>query len=297
MEKENEKKIVNNDQYKERFQFLLWINNDIICQRYFRVNGYNSDSLVSEELYYTLDECVNMIKQDIKYKSFLYQSIVGNRPLKISGFVNDPKTATDLGLILDKNIEGEVQLSDGSIIEKEYFTYPEGVEDPYNDDEVLEPYEVTFKFEFIVDDKKVYERIWDGTEYPKQIRNSVDLTNSNAYYNLDNVTLSSMENISRYLKYGRKDLLYYMIKKICDVMSGGFDDPDAYTKSMIYPNGEDGEAKKYSYSTYDREFVNGYGRWMSGKTKKYLAEINRYEKYKEYGGLTPGEWSYIEKYL
>lgn len=293
MEKDNEKRVVNNDQYKERFQFCLWVNEDIICQRYFKINGYNSDSLVSEELFDVLEGCVDMIKGDLKYKSFLYQSIVGNRPIKLNGFVSDEhiNNLEDMFLVCDSKISGEVTLSDGTVINKEYFTYSDDVEDLYNDTELLEPYDVTFKFVFLVDDKPVYERIWDGSQYPKHVRNSVDLVNSNTYYNLDNVSFNSSESISKYLKYGRKDLLYHMIKKICDVMSGGFDNPNAYTKTMEYDD------TTYNYSTYNSEFVKGYSKWMQNKTRKHFAEINRDKLYKEYGGLTQGEWGYIEKYL
>ena len=38
-----ETKVVDNEAYKERFQFLLWVNDNIICQRYFKINGFNND--------------------------------------------------------------------------------------------------------------------------------------------------------------------------------------------------------------------------------------------------------------
>ena len=35
---------VNSEQMKERFQFKLTINDNIVCQRYFRINGFKSES-------------------------------------------------------------------------------------------------------------------------------------------------------------------------------------------------------------------------------------------------------------
>lgn len=298
MVKEQKKEvIVNNDAYKERFQFLLWINDNIICQRYFKVNGYNSDSLVSEELFDTLEDCVQMIKDDLKSKSFLYQSIM-NAPTKLNGFIDNITSFNDACSVFSTSIEGNVELDNGEVIEKEYLRYnEEDFDDAYSDNENLEPYDITFKFVFKVDDKSVYERIWDGTVYPKQVRNSVDLSNSDAPKDVSTYSLYSLETVIRYLKYGRIDLLYHIIKKICDAMSGGFNNPEAYTKSVDYPNDNGEEGKTYTFSTYDRAFVYGYQKWTKDKTIKYLNELSRAEKYAECGGLTPGEWNYIERYL
>lgn len=298
MIKEQKKEvIVNNDAYKERFQFLLWINDNIICQRYFKVNGYNSDSLVSEELYNTLEECVQMIQDDLKSKSILYQSIIGT-PIKLNGFVNNVSSFDDACAVCSTSIEGQVQLEDGSIIEKEYYRYKEeDYDDVYSDNDKLEPYDITFKFVFKVDDKSIYEQIWDGTVYPKQVRNSVDLSNSDAPKDITTFSLFSLETVIRYLKYGRIDLLYHIIKKICETMSGGFNNPYAYTKSISYGSDEEGNEITYQLSTYNKAFVYGYQKWMKEKTAKYMSELSRAEKYVEYGGLTPGEWNYIERYL
>ena len=67
MEKEIKKNAVSNEAYKERFQFLLWINDNIICQRYFKIMGFNPDSVGSEELLETLEP----------YAEKLYQMITG----------------------------------------------------------------------------------------------------------------------------------------------------------------------------------------------------------------------------
>ena len=292
MEQENKKDIiVNNEAFKERFQFLVLVNENIICQRYFRIRGFNSDSLVSEELHDTLEECVGMIKRDLWHKSFLYQDITKQEPMKINGFLPDVTEYSDLVKMVSHKHTGNVELSDGRVVFKEYIEFPENTEDVYVDNELLKPYEVTFKFMFLVDDKPVYERIWDGTVYPRQVRNSVDLSNSGAICDHDKIVFSTMDNIIRYLKCGKQDLLYHMIKKLCECMSGGFDDPNAYTKSMEYG------CKTYSYSTYNKKFVNGYAKWVMSKTKNHIAELERAEKYKETGGLTPGEWKYIENYL
>ena len=40
----NVKKAVDNTAYKEKFQFQVWVNDNIICQRYFKIAKFNNDS-------------------------------------------------------------------------------------------------------------------------------------------------------------------------------------------------------------------------------------------------------------
>ena len=299
MEKEPRKTILQNEGYKERFQFLLWINDNIICQRYFKIMGYNNESIGSEELLETLEECVAMIKDDLHYKSFLYQSIVNDEPVKLSGFHNNMENPHDLYLLTDSRIGGDIILSDGTEIHKTYFN-------EVYDDEDVKPWDVTFKFEFLVDDRNVFQRIWDGSVYPKFVRNSVDLSNSiTSYTRGGGINFTSNEGIANYLKVGRVDLIYYMIKKIVECMSGGFDEPDRFTHTIEFDNcalkfdkeGNVAETgtKEYWYHSYDKKYLDSYYKWTKEKTRKYNAWLNRCEKYADSGGLTPGEWEHFEK--
>lgn len=305
MEKEPRKTVLQNEGYKERFQFLLWINDNIICQRYFKIMGYNNESIGSEELLETLEECVAMIKDDLHYKSFLYQSIVNDEPVKLSGFHNNMENPHDLYLLTDSKIGGDIILSDGTEIHKTYFNYSDDINEVY-DDEDVKPWDVTFKFEFLVDDRNVFQRIWDGSVYPKFVRNSVDLSNSiTSYTRGGGINFTSNEGIANYLKVGRVDLIYYMIKKIVECMSGGFDEPDRFTHTIEFDNcaikfdkeGNVAETgtKEYWYHSYDKKYLDSYYKWTKEKSRKYNAWLNRCEKYADSGGLTPGEWEHFEK--
>ena len=57
MEKEikKEPKVFDNSSYRERFQFILQINENIICQRFFKINGFTYESLESEEFKNVMD--------------------------------------------------------------------------------------------------------------------------------------------------------------------------------------------------------------------------------------------------
>jgi len=49
---------------EERFEFVLYINDHIICQRYFNIRDYNEDSIMSLELKELMDNIVGMSNGD-----------------------------------------------------------------------------------------------------------------------------------------------------------------------------------------------------------------------------------------
>lgn len=59
-----------------KFEFLLTLENNIICQRYFTVKGYNPDVRRSLDLYYTVQKAVEQIQNNLKKKAveFLYET-------------------------------------------------------------------------------------------------------------------------------------------------------------------------------------------------------------------------------
>ncbi len=59
----------------KKFEFVLYINGNIICQRYFSVKNYNKEVKYSMDLKWCIDECVQTIQTDLKEKStdYLYR--------------------------------------------------------------------------------------------------------------------------------------------------------------------------------------------------------------------------------
>lgn len=289
-----ETKVVDNEAYKERFQFLLWVNDNIICQRYFKINGFNNDSLRSLQFKETMDSVVRMIQDDLLSKSRIFMWYTREEPIKMTGFIKNYENCdeSDVILLTSDNYGGKVQLSDGTIVDKQYFSYPEGMEDSYSDNEKLPEWDVTFKFQMLVDEKPVYERIWDGTVYPKYVRNGVDLTNSDVLYkDKEPSSLHFSFAIIRHMTLGKIDLVYHIIKQICEVMSYKREDSNKYIKRMKYGN------KNYLLSTYNKDWVDIARKDCLEKTKAYNIEIARSEKYKDTFGLTPGQFEYIENRL
>lgn len=275
MVKESRKDVsaANNEAFKERFQFILYSNDNIVCQRYFRISGYNNDAVGSVELFDALEDCVNLIKEDLWKKSFVYQTIVNNNPTKAMGFVDDvievkdPKIWNPDLLLLGVKADETVRLSDGRIVEKQFIAPSVDSDATYGDDEELKPWDSTFKFEFRVDDRPVYERIFDGTVYPKHIRNSVDLSNSGSDLDPKSAYLNSIDGVLQYIKIGRPNLIYQIIKRIISVMSGGHYEGNTFVSDKEYTHVVNG---------YDpRSYIKGWRKATSEKTREYRSWLRR----------------------
>ena len=265
MEQQVQKKevILNNESYKERFQFIFSLNENIICQRYFRINGFNADSIESVELRDTIDEIVTMLKNDLVSKSRAYMWYTRETPLKLTGF-------------------GASWLDDAYVKEKSgeatFFEYPPEIVDTYGDTEKPQPYEFTFKFEFVMDDKPVYQCIWDGGVYPRYVRNSVDLSNSNHLYReRDILSLPFSVAVIRAMTIDKPDLIYTIIRKICDVTSMTYTEKYGnYVKREKYGD------KKYMYSLYNEQVVNNYKEALKQKSRDYFSNLFPSQKEIEY---------------
>ena len=88
-------KVVDNTQWKERHQFVLSANGNIICQRYFKVNGFNPHTLHSVELYETIRDIVGLIKGDLASKSRVYTAVTMNKRSKLTGFYKGEELSLD----------------------------------------------------------------------------------------------------------------------------------------------------------------------------------------------------------
>jgi len=56
----------------KKFEFMLRINNNIICQRYFAIKNFNSKSMASLDIIECLNDCVEMVQNQLKIKSLEY---------------------------------------------------------------------------------------------------------------------------------------------------------------------------------------------------------------------------------
>lgn len=287
-EVKKEVKQFENANYKERFQFILQINDNIICQRYFKINGISNDALESEEFKYVMDEVVEMIQNDLTSKSRVYDWYTSNEPLKLTGFVSHIEDYNNEDVYkITRTTNGkdeDVVLSNGEILNKTYFKYDDDIEDVYSDSERPADGEFVFKFSFLVDEKPMYERIWDANQYHKYVRNGVDLSNSDlSYRDKDPLSLYFNVAIIRRMTCDKVDLVYHIIKKICNALSTNNEENATYDYTKKGKYGD----KTYYYSTYNRGYVNAWREATMKKTNEYMSKLFP----------TEGQINYIDKYL
>lgn len=288
MEKENKREFrLENSLYKERFQFILQINENIICQRFFRINGFTNKAFNSREFLDVMNEVVSMIQDDLVSKSRVYEWYTVNRPLKLTGFSNnlDNYTEDERRYILHDSYKDDVYCENGDVIKKTFLD----CDDATQLEDRPEEGEFTFKFKFLIDDKVVYERIWDGNVYHKYVRNSVDLTNNDiAYRDKDTLTLPFSLSIIRHMTIGKEDLTYHIIKKICNTLGSAYSEEyDEYTDKEYWGVDDKGKEKTYSYSKINYDMLNDWRNATKNKTREYLNSIVPSQK----------QLNFIDKYL
>lgn len=236
LKKEN--KFIDNVAYKSKFQFLIWVNDNVICQRYFKINGFNEDSVYTMEFTDCMDDIVKSIQEDLESKSrILMWYINSKKPLKLAGFATDKEIEqyggkSFLSLLTDVDKRGDIETPDGRLFHKEYLDITETEQNDYWEDERPSEGEYVFKFSFLIDDKTVFEKIWDGNVYPKFVRNGVDLTNAYSSYNKDDSNMNFGNALVRHMQSGKMNLISDFIRRICDTLSNTFTEKYSYTKNM-----------------------------------------------------------------
>lgn len=250
-----ESKFIDNIAYKNKFQFLLWVNENVILQRYFKINGFIDDSIYSKEFIDCMNGIVKNIQEDLESKSRVFMWYTNkNGCNKMNGFVKDYETLseTDIKLLTDDEIEGKILLSDGKVVNKNYVCYDGNTVNDYGESERPAEGMFVFKFSFLIDDKMVFEKIWDANVYPRFVRNGVDLTNNMVSY--DNYEPNTFSDyISYHMQLGKSNLINESIRKICDTLSNTFSENYEYTKSVLYKNSDVTKTDRYD------EAVKFYG--------------------------------------
>lgn len=174
---------------EERFEFALYVNDNLICKRNFKINNYINGSMQSIDFKETIDDIVNDIQRDLQSKSRVYM----------------------------------------------WYYFDENYKDAEFTDPLIEPWECTFKFEVTDNKIPVITRIWDGSVYPKSIREKVDIANKtvkivgkngqvytydkNTFFETNKDRMTPELYVIRGQIMDKPDLLSNITKMICEVCS------------------------------------------------------------------------------
>jgi hypothetical protein len=283
-------KTVDNSAFNDRFKFIFSVNDNIICERFFKITGFDYDAINSERMKSLFvgeggmqyGSVISMIINDLKSKSRIWTWYTTETPVKLTGF------------------EGDWEDVDGSMFkgfvpkgeEITYLVYPDKKEPEaavMNDEEEsepenLKPFDVTFKFSFQMAQKSsvnkegrtvfsdytpVYEVIWDGSVYPKFVRNSVDLTNSFGHREKDISTMNFIQSLTYRMTCDKRDLVYHIIRDICDAATFEDDEPLSVQRKQRVTSYLKYGDKKYPMSNFDKEFIDGWRKAVEKKTNDY----------------------------
>lgn len=272
-ELKKENNFVDNIAYKNKFQFLVWVNENVICQRYFKINGFNEKALYCKSFHDCMNSIVNSIQDDLNSKSRIYLAYTNmNDKFKLSGFA----TTEDyekygyplVKALTDNKLEGRVVADNGKNFYKEFMEYGENNQALLVEDERPVDGEVMFKFSFLIDDKPVFEKCWDGNVYPKFVRNGVDLTNN--YGNKKDVaTLNFSNAILHKMQVGKQNLINEFIHRICDVLSYPHDNSENNDTDRYFTIGD----KRYNYKSAFENYRTSWDKKTWKKTKDYFNSL------------------------
>lgn len=222
--------------FKTRFEFVLFADNNIICQRYFQINNFNPIALGSYELTEAVRECVNLLNKDLKEKSQTYLEIYAPKVFsskeEMAAYITNPNNAKRL-------VAGEGLVVRGDEVDYCYNgdgTY-KALDFKFDDGSLSGGEEIgksTYKFVFKVDGNERCAMVWDGY-YPKYVRDRIDLSNRRGALPED--TTPYQVSFEQYLLYnlfnGKSDLVWKMVRSLCTACSKGKSEYTTDTDGII----------------------------------------------------------------
>lgn len=233
---------------QNRFEFAIYVNDNVICKRNFKINFFNEAAFYSLEMKHQLDNIVRKIQDDLTSKSRLYTWYYYDPQYTDDEFSSPliPEWECTFKIVITDN--GEEVLSkiwDG-------YCYPKAIR---------EKVDLTNKF-IEINNTKVEISKTDPSRLPIE-----------AY-------------INRIIMNNRQDIVTAIIKMICEVASpekvtvdekvikeGKFCSDNDYTLSEIYNNDSKNiPSKKYLFGKNQRmmKLASDWGNAVAAKTKQYF---------------------------
>lgn len=225
---------------KERFEFVVTINGNFVCQRFFRINGFNPESLTSFELKNAIERCVRLIQDDLRDKTDVYLSLTApqifNNAEEMHEWLPKHKDEVKLPLYIILRDSEEVFVYTLSHELKPYTKYFNRFDFLKSEDEKNTPCEIKFTFydngEDMNEHKEVISKIFDGNVYPRFVRSHIDLSNSKNKYRNMGVEVIMESLLIDALINERPSLIPKITAEIASVCSG--DETRFYRNRLKY---------------------------------------------------------------
>jgi hypothetical protein len=212
---------------KDRFEFIFKINDNIICQRFFKINGFNDQAIYSTELYDTISEIVDILDNDLKSKSRIYVWYMYDKDYIDEEFM----AKTNSGIFGNTVFYSNNKYLMPGVYDSQKTVGNTKVYLPNN--------ETTFRFSFCMDGREIITKTWSGDFYPNFVKNSVDISNKKYLFANTNENAMKFDNILlKKMSADRDDLIPIIIKKLCYVCSSSFSNEYDYTTTDEYSGKE-----------------------------------------------------------
>ena len=259
---------------EERFEFALYVNNNVICKRNFKINNYIDESMQSLDFKQKVDEIVEMINDDLNSKRRVFTWYYGDvadvwqEPLpELLEPLIEPWECTFKFVVSDNKKEVITKIWDG-------YGFPKSIREKVD-----------------IANKTVKITTKDGRIY------SYD---KDTYFEENKDRLTAEMYVLKAQILDKPDLLLAITKKICEVCSPREDSykvTSDYILSDIYKDKEyevleggvlkrdkngklvskkgQTNGKKYFYSINmaNRKLAADWGKLVAEKTKQYFANL------------------------
>lgn len=259
---------------EERFEFALYVNNNVICKRNFKINNFIDESMQSLDFKMKVDEIVEMINDDLKSKSRVFTWYYGDvanvwqEPLpELVEPLIEPWECTFKFVVSDNKQEVITKIWDG-------YGFPKSVREKVD-----------------IANKTVKITTKDGRIY------SYD---KDSYFEENKDRLTAEMYVLKAQILDKPDLLLAITKKICEACSPREDSykvTSDYTLSDVYKDREyekdehgllkrdkngkliskkgktNGKKYYYSINLANRKLAADWGKAVADKTKQYFANL------------------------
>ena len=246
-ERENAPQSSNNEQkeYKEeRFEFALFVNNNLVCKRNFKMYNFIEGSMQSEDFSFAMNEVVDMIKEDLNTKSRVYTWYYYDENAPTEEFITNPLKeweCTFMFVVYDNKKEVYSQIWDG-------IGYPAAIRN--NVDIANNVVKVTTK-------------------------NGEVLTfDKDAYFEENKGRLSIEMYVKKAMIGDKVNLLPIITKRICEACSpwnnSGYEKISDYQTTMTFGKGENAKTYNLLVNQEYRKYVKGWEKATEEKTRAYF---------------------------
>ena len=250
------------DYKEERFEFTVYVNDNIICKRNFRIYNFIENSMNTLEFKEKLDEIVKLIDDDLKSKSRVYTWYYFNPKFpdeneEFNTKLIEPWACTFKIVISDNKRDVITRIWDG-------YAYPKYIRDKVD-----------------LSNKNVKVTTKDGQTFSYEKEN---------FFKTNEGRLSFEHEVLKRMIIDKPDVLLQITKKICEACSPsreeikdkGYFDPrennkylSKYTVIDDYGKDANGKTRKYAYSLYltNKKNEKDWERSVMGKTNRYFKNL------------------------